>query len=69
MEDKIFNFNDCFARAQELRQGLLLSWMEWSEVLGISYATLQRLKSGKSKPTYKTQRMIKAFVDEYQGKI
>ena len=43
------------------RQELILSQTEFAKELGVSFATVNRWESGKSKPTYKTLRLI----DEY----
>lgn len=44
-----------------IRQKCLLSQQDFAKVLGVSFATINRWESGKSKPTYKTMKLI----DEY----
>lgn len=44
-----------------LRQRCLLSQQDFAKELGVSFATINRIESGKSKPTYKTMKLI----DEY----
>ncbi|MCI8272289.1 MAG: helix-turn-helix transcriptional regulator [Erysipelotrichaceae bacterium] len=46
---------------KKLRRKLLLSQEDFANELGISYATVNRWETGKSKPTYKNMKLI----DEY----
>ena len=46
---------------KKLRRKLLLSQEDFANELGISYATVNRWETGKSKPTYKNMILI----DEY----
>ena len=46
---------------KELRTSLLLSQKEMSELLGISFATLNRYENGHHEPTIKVKRKIKAL--------
>ena len=41
-----------------LRQRCLLSQQDFAKELGVSFATINRIESGKSKPTYK-------LIDDY----
>lgn len=41
-----------------LRQRCLLSQQDFAKELGVSFATINRIESGKSKPTYKTMKII-----------
>lgn len=41
-----------------LRQRCLLSQQDFAKELGVSFATINRIESGKSKPTYKTMKLI-----------
>lgn len=41
-----------------LRQRCLLSQQDFAKELGVSFATINRIESGKSKPTYKTMKHI-----------
>lgn len=40
------------------RQRCLLSQQDFAKELGVSFATINRIESGKSKPTYKTMKLI-----------
>lgn len=46
---------------KRLRKKLFLSQEDFANKLGISYATVNRWETGKSKPTYKNMKLI----DEY----
>ena len=46
---------------KKLRRKLFLSQEDFANELGISYATVNRWGTGKSKPTYKNMKLI----DEY----
>lgn len=41
-----------------LRQRCLLSQQDFAKELGVSFATINRIELGKSKPTYKTMKLI-----------
>ena len=41
-----------------LRQRCLLSQQDFAKELGVSFATINRIESGKSKPTYKPMKLI-----------
>ena len=41
-----------------LRKRCLLSQQDFAKELGVSFATINRIESGKSKPTYKTMKLI-----------
>ena len=41
-----------------LRQRCLLSQQDFAKELGVSFATINRIESGKSKPPYKTLKLI-----------
>ena len=43
---------------KKLRQRCLLSQQDFAKELGVSFATINRIESGKSKPTYKTMKLI-----------
>ena len=48
-------------RIKEIRQAAFLSQEAFAKELGVSFATVNRWESGKTKPTYKTMKLI----DEY----
>ena len=46
---------------KEIRQKCFLSQEAFAKELGVSFATVNRWESGKTKPTYKTMKLIDAF--------
>ncbi len=46
---------------RELRQKHFLSQEAFAKELGVSFATVNRWESGKTKPTYKTMKLIDDF--------
>lgn len=46
---------------RELRQKCFLSQEAFAKELGVSFATVNRWESGKTKPTYKTMKLIDGF--------
>jgi DNA-binding transcriptional regulator YiaG len=44
-----------------LRQKFFLSQEAFAKELGVSFATVNRWESGKTKPTYKTMKLIDDF--------
>ena len=44
-----------------LRQNCFLSQEAFAKELGVSFATVNRWESGKTKPTYKTMKLIDDF--------
>lgn len=46
---------------RELRQTCFLSQEAFARELGVSFATVNRWESGKTKPTYKTMKLIDDF--------
>ena len=46
---------------REIRQKCFLSHEAFSKELGVSFATVNRWESGKTKPTYKTMKLIDDF--------
>lgn len=46
---------------KKLRQTQLLSQNDFAQKLGVSFATINRWETGKSKPSYKTMKMIDCF--------
>ena len=49
------NFSE---RIKQLRQQRFLSQEAFAKELGVSFATVNRWESGKTKPTYKTMKLI-----------
>ena len=46
---------------RELRQKCFLSQEAFARELGVSFATVNRWEAGKTKPTYKTMKLIDDF--------
>ncbi len=46
---------------KEIRQKCFLSQEAFAKELGVSFATVNRWESGKTKPTYKTMKLIDDF--------
>ena len=46
---------------REIRQKCFLSQETFAKELGVSFATVNRWESGKTKPTYKTMKLIDDF--------
>ncbi len=53
---------------KELREKMTLSQMEFAEVLGVSFASVNRWETGKHEPTIKIKRKLKALFREYEIK-
>lgn len=48
-------------KIKQIRQKGLLSQEAFAKELGVSFATINRWESGKTKPTYKTMKLIDAY--------
>ena len=46
------------AKIKQIRQQRFLSQEAFAKELGVSFATVNRWESGKTKPTYKTMKLI-----------
>ena len=46
---------------RDIRQKCFLSQEAFAKELGVSFATVNRWESGKTKPTYKTMKLIDSF--------
>ena len=44
-----------------IRQNSLLSQEAFAQILGVSFTTVNRWETGKSKPSYKTMKLIDDF--------
>lgn len=53
---------------KELRNKMTLSQVEFAQVLGVSFASVNRWETGKHEPTIKIKRKIKALMREYDVK-
>ena len=45
-----------------IRHKCLMSQIEFAEALGVSFATVNRWESGRSKPNFKTMKLIKSLL-------
>jgi len=50
---------------KKLRARMLLSQQEFSEILGVSFATVNRWENGHHSPTYKARRKIASLCKKY----
>ena len=48
-----------------IRQKCLLSQQDFAKVLGVSFATINRWEAGKSKPSYKTMKLIDDYCKKH----
>lgn len=46
---------------KDIRQKSLLSQEAFAQILGVSFTTVNRWETGKSKPSYKTMKLIDDF--------
>lgn len=53
---------------KELRSKMTLSQVEFAQLLGVSFASVNRRETGKHEPTIKIKRKIKALMREYDVK-
>lgn len=61
---------DDYSKAiKELRSKMTLSQTEFAQLLGVSFASVNRWETGKHEPTIKVKRKIKALMREYDIKI
>lgn len=51
---------------RKIRHKCLMSQSDFANALGVSFATVSRWESGKSKPNFKTMKLINSFC-ETQG--
>lgn len=52
------NFSE---KIKQIRQQRFLSQEAFAKELGVSFATVNRWESGKTKPTYKTMKLIDVY--------
>ena len=53
---------------KELRSKMTLSQVEFAQLLGVSFASVNRWETGKHEPTIKIKSKIKALMREYDVK-
>ena len=49
---------------KSIRQKSLLSQEAFAQILGVSFTTVNRWEAGKSKPSYRTMKLIDDFCKE-----
>lgn len=49
---------------KSIRQKNLMSQVDFAKVLGVAFTTVNRWECGKSRPTYRTLKLIDAFCKE-----
>lgn len=54
---------------KKLRTKMLLTQEELANVLGVSFATINRWETGKYVPTMKAKRKLKLYFDKYGIKV
>lgn len=54
---------------KQLRETMTLSQVEFAQLLGVSFASVNRWETGKHEPTIKIKRKIKALLREYNIKF
>lgn len=52
---------DFWESIKHLRQSQLLSQEAFAKELGVSFTTVNRWKTGKAKPTYRTMKLINEY--------
>lgn len=57
------------AAIKELRTKMLLSQKEMAQLLGVSFASINRWENGVHEPTLKTKRKLRSLFNEYGVKI
>ncbi len=50
----------------KLRQKMIFTQSEFAQLLGVSFATVNRRETGKHEPTIKMKRKLKALFKEYE---
>lgn len=54
---------------KELREKMLLSQVEFAQLLGVSFASVNRWENGLHEPTIKIKRKLRALFREYDVKV
>lgn len=52
-----------------LREKLLISQTEMAKMLGVSYATVNRLENGHHEPSWKTKRKIRDLCKKHKMEV
>lgn len=50
----------------KLREKMIFTQTEFAQLLGVSFATVNRWETGKHEPTIKMKRKLKALFKEYK---
>lgn len=64
-----YMLDDYAKMIKALREKMTLSQTEFAEVLGVSFASVNRWETGKHEPTIKIKRKLKALFREYDIKL
>lgn len=54
---------------RKLRHKLILTQMEFGELLGVSFANVNRWEAGKFKPTTRLKRKLAPYFDKYDIEV
>lgn len=54
---------------RKLRHKLILTQTEFGELLGVSFATVNRWEAGKFKPTTKLKRKLAPYFEKYDIEV
>lgn len=61
---------DDYSKAiKELREKMLLSQVEFAQLLGVSFASVNRWENGQHEPTIKIKRKLRSLFKEYDVKV
>lgn len=61
---------DNYAEAiKKLRSKMMLSQQEMAQLLGVSFASINRWENGVHEPTLKIKRKLRSLFNEYEIKI
>lgn len=60
------NYSDAL---KKLRNKMLMTQVEFAEMLGVSFATINRWETGKYKPTMKARRKLAPLFKKYNIEV
>ena len=63
MRDWIITYQEVI---KKLRSKMILSQIEFAEELDVSFATVNRWKTGKHDPTIKAKGLLKPYFEKYE---
>lgn len=56
-------------KIKELRLKMMMSQIEFAQVLNVASETVNRYENGKSQPTFKVQRRLAELMKEYKIEV